>query len=58
MTASINGCLYKCSVLQSGFEDCLKRHWLGANYDRPGTLRPELNKLLEAKLNHTKEELN
>ena len=43
MTASINGCLYKCSVLQSGFEDCLKRHWLGANYDRPGTLHPELN---------------
>ena len=43
MMASTNGCLCKCSVLQSGFEDCLKRHWLGANYDLPGTLHPELN---------------
>jgi AMP deaminase len=24
------------SVLQSGFEDCIKQHWLGSNYNLPG----------------------
>jgi hypothetical protein len=23
-------------VLQSGFEDCIKQHWLGSNYNLPG----------------------
>jgi AMP deaminase len=36
--------LAKNSVKQSGFEACLKRHWLGTNFDQPGRAGNDISK--------------